>query len=188
MSLTLIKEDGTGKPDANSYAAVADGDAFHDGHLYASDWTGASTTTKEAALVMATRLIDAYYQFRGFKAHDTQALQWPREFARDDDASDSAGSLGLVAIWRRDEYFASDAVPTTVLNAAIETARELIKADRTEDPAGEGLVSLALTGTLAMTFDKSDRPPVIPHVAQAMLSKVGAFTGAGASMVRLVRT
>ena len=39
MSLTLIKEDGTGKADANSYASVADGDAYHDGHLYATAWT-----------------------------------------------------------------------------------------------------------------------------------------------------
>ena len=36
MALTLVKEDGTGKADANSYADVADGDSYHDGHLYAS--------------------------------------------------------------------------------------------------------------------------------------------------------
>src|SRR5678816_1654927 len=86
MALTLIKEDGSGLANANAYADVAEGDAYHEGHLYATDWTAASGATKAAALVMATRLIDAYYQFRGFKAHDAQALQWPREFARDDDA------------------------------------------------------------------------------------------------------
>ena len=42
MALTLIKEDGTGKSDANAYADAADGDAYHEGHLYASAWTGAS--------------------------------------------------------------------------------------------------------------------------------------------------
>jgi hypothetical protein len=35
MALTLIKEDGTGRTDANSYAAVADADSYFDGHLYA---------------------------------------------------------------------------------------------------------------------------------------------------------
>ena len=54
--LTLVKEDGTGKSDANSYASVADADAYHEGHLYASAWTGATTADKEKALVMATRL------------------------------------------------------------------------------------------------------------------------------------
>ena len=67
MALTLIKEDGTGKVDANSYASAADGDAYHEGHLYASAWTGATLANKEKALVMATRLIDGEYQFNGFK-------------------------------------------------------------------------------------------------------------------------
>lgn len=33
MALTLVKEDGSGLASANSYASVADGDAYHDGHL-----------------------------------------------------------------------------------------------------------------------------------------------------------
>ena len=42
MALTLIKEDGSGMADANCYADVADGDAYHEGHLYASAWTDAA--------------------------------------------------------------------------------------------------------------------------------------------------
>ena len=85
MALTLIKEDGTGRTDANSYATVAEGDAYFDAHLYPSAWTAATATTKAAALVMATRLVDSQYQFNGFRAHDTQALQWPRERCPDPD-------------------------------------------------------------------------------------------------------
>ena len=185
MPLTLIQEDGTGRADANSYAAVADGDAYHDGHLYATSWTSASSGTKAAALVMATRLIDSFYQFRGYKAHDAQALQWPREMARDDDALPLPGVSVLAP---RDEYFASDAVPTLLRDATIETARELIRANRTDDPDGEGLASLALTGMLSMTFDKGDRMPAIPHVAQAMLSKLGDYLKRTAGTVRLIRS
>jgi hypothetical protein len=185
MPLVLIKEDGTGKVDANSYAAVTDGDAYHEAHLYAADWAAASAGNKAVALVMATRLIDAHYQFRGFKTHDTQALQWPREFARDDDALRVSGIGGLMS---RDQYFNSAIVPKLLRDATIETARELIKADRTEAPDGEGLASMSLTGTLSMTFDKSDRPPVIPHVAQAMLTKLGEYLKRNTGVVRLVRT
>jgi hypothetical protein len=185
MALTLIKEDGSGKVDANSYADVAEGDAFHEAHLYATDWTGASVATKTATLVFATRLIDAHYQFRGFKAHDTQALQWPREFARDDDALRVSGIGGLMS---RSEYFTRDALPKLLRDATIETARELIKANRTEDPDGEGLASLSLTGTLSLMFDKRDRRPVIPHVAQAMLSKLGEYLNRSSGSTRLVRT
>ena len=78
MALVLVKEDGTGKPDANSYADVAGGDSYHDGHLYASAWTGATADKKAAALVMATRLIDSQFQFSGSRTSESQALQWPR--------------------------------------------------------------------------------------------------------------
>ena len=185
MALTLIKEDGTGSANANAYADVVEGDSYHEGHLYATEWTGASSPTKTAALVFATRLIDAHYQFRGFKSHDTQALQWPREFARDDDALRVSGIGGLMS---RSEYFDSDKVPTLLRDATIETARELIKANRTEDPDGEGLATLALTGTLSLTFDKRDRRPVIPLVAQSMLSKLGDYLNRTSGSVRLVRT
>jgi hypothetical protein len=185
MALTLIKEDGTGLANANAYADAAEGDAYHEGHLYATEWTSANGATKAAALVMATRLIDAYFQFRGFKAHDTQALQWPREFARDDDA---LSSPGVSVLTPRDEYFASNIVPKALRDATIETARELIKANRADDPDGEGVGSLTLTGTLNMTFDKKDRAPVIPHVAQAMLAKLGDYLKRNTGAVRLVRT
>ena len=185
MALTLIKEDGTGRADANSYADVAEGDSYHEAHLYATEWTGASAGTKAAALLFATRLIDAHYQFRGFKAHDVQSLQWPREFARDDDALRTRGIAGLS---QRDEYFDTNGIPKLLRDATIETARELIKANRTEDPDGEGLASMTLTGTLSLTFNKNDRRPVIPHVAQAMLSKLGDYLNRTSGSVKLVRT
>src|SRR5208282_989895 len=80
-----IKEDGTGKPDANAYADVADGDAYHAGHLYATAWTAATADQKAVALVMASRLIDLQYQFNGLRSVDSQALQWPRVNCLDPD-------------------------------------------------------------------------------------------------------
>ena len=77
MSLTLIKEDGSGLATANSYASAVDGDTYHDGHCYASTWTSATTANKEKALVMATRLIDASYQFNGWKRGRMQILLPP---------------------------------------------------------------------------------------------------------------
>ena len=93
MALTLVKEDGTGKVDANSYASVADGDAYFEGHLYATAWTAATSGTKAAALVMATRLVDTQVQFNGYRAHETQALQWPRERCPDPDRNLVTSSL-----------------------------------------------------------------------------------------------
>src|SRR3974377_514597 len=85
-ALTLIKEDGTSKPAANTSADLDDGEDYHAGHLYASAWTAASDDQKAVALVMATRLIDAEFQFNGTRTNAAQGLQWPRALCRDPDA------------------------------------------------------------------------------------------------------
>ncbi len=175
MPLTLVKEDGTGKAEANAYAAAADGDAYHDGHLYASAWTAATTANKEAALVFATRLIDSQFQFNGHRAHEDQALQWPREGCHDPDADGWAG--GTVA---------DSVVPKPVVDATCELARELLVQDRTSAPPGEGLKYFNDTGTQT-GYDKSDRRPIISHVAQAMLAKFGALISGRSGVARLVR-
>jgi len=195
MALTLIKEDGTGRTDANSYAAAADCDAYHDGHLYATAWTGATQAKKEAALVMATRLIDSQFQFNGFRAHSEQALQWPREKCPDPDASlVSVSVLG----WVGGNFVEPDLVPAAVVRATCEMARELLIADRTAAPAGEGIGATQTsqashTGTSgtssqsSITYSKSDTRPIISRVARAMLSKYGALVNGGSGAVRLVR-
>src|SRR5438093_6912314 len=166
MALVLVKEDGTGLANANSYASAADGDAYHLGHYYASVWTSATTGNKETALVMATRLIDASYQFNGFKKGSVQALQWPREGAIDPDRRDIRLS---VLENKLGPYFESDKIPKLLSDATCEMARELLTADRTLAPNGEGLKNMSLVGTLSFTFDKNDCPPAISHLAQSML-------------------
>ncbi|MEI7733501.1 MAG: DnaT-like ssDNA-binding protein [Verrucomicrobiota bacterium] len=130
MALTLTKEDGTGKADANAYADVADGDAYFEGHLYATLWTAATADQKAAALVMATRLIDAEMQFYGLKAVSGQALQWPRLNCPDPDGD--AESLGVVK---------NSVVPPPVICATCEMAQELMLVDRTAAPPGEGILT-----------------------------------------------
>src|SRR5512136_3481655 len=108
MALTLNKEDGTGMGEANSYADVADGDMYFEGHLYASAWTAASEDTKGAALIMATRLVDTQFQFNGYKAHEDQALQWPRERCPDPDRSFAHASTNVAPF-----SFVAEVVPAT---------------------------------------------------------------------------
>ena len=171
MPLTLIKEDGTGKADANAYASVADGDAYHAGHLYATAWTAASADNKAVALVMASRLIDAEFQFNGTRSVATQSLQWPRE-----DCPDPDGEVALP----------EDAVPKAVVAAACELARELILVDRTAAPPGEGLKYYNDAGKQT-GYDKSNTRPIIPAVVQALLTKYGALIKAKSGSVKLIR-
>jgi len=197
VALILIKEDGTGRVDANAYATAADGDGYFDGHLYATTWTAATTGNKEKALVFATRLIDSQFQFNGWRAHDQQALQWPRERCPDPDK-------GLITISVLVPFLGTfvepDLVPKAVVDATCEMARELLIADRTDTPPGEGIATQHTGHTDAgvggnapssdnstTVYSKSDTRPIISHVAQAMLAKVGALVSGGSGPVRLVR-
>jgi hypothetical protein len=144
---------------------------------------------------MATRLIDSMFQFNGFRAHSEQALQWPREKCPDPDASRlSVSVLG----WLGDDYVEPDCVPAAVMQAACEMARELLIADRTAAPPGEGIAAIQtseashsdISGTSrqsSTTYSKSDTRPIISRVAQAMLSKFGAPIGGRSGAVRLMR-
>lgn len=170
--LILVKENGSGLTTANSYASIADGDAYHEGHLYGSAWTGASTATKEAALVMATRVIDGCYQFNGFKVAADQALQWPRKQAFDADAGAD---------------FASDAIPAVLVNATCDLARELIKADTTDAVDGEGVSQLSIANSVFVQFAKKDSQEKVSPTAQLYLQKLGVYLGRQSGMVRLIR-
>jgi len=197
MALVIVKEDGTGKADANSYADVAVGDAYFEGHLYAPAWVAAAPGTKEKALVFATRLIDVQFQFYGTRANADQALQWPR---RDCPDPDEGGSVVTLVWWRADRCVAPDVVPKAVVQATCEMARELLIADRTAAPAGEGIQSERTSGytrdsvgsaessSASKTYSKTDSRPIITHVAQAMLAKYGSPISSGSGAVRLVRT
>ena len=175
MALTLIKEDGTGKADANSYATRAEGNAYHEGHVAASDWTAATDAQKEAALVMATRALDALFRFDGWKRTSAQALQWPR--MRCPDVEHAAGA----------DYLAEDVVPVCLRDAACELARQFLAEDRTADAEGIGLRSLSIEGALRMVFDPLRPKPVIPQFVQAMVARIGTYQGRRSGSVPLIR-
>jgi len=195
MALTLVKEDGTGLASANSYASVADGDAYFEGHLYATAWTAATSGTKAAALVMATRLVDTQFQFNGFRANEGQGLQWPRERCPDPDRIAVTSSLQSPVL---SSFVPRDEVPKPVASAVCEMARELLIVDRTAAPPGEGISSTQSSSAThdsaggsssqsSTTYSKEDTRPVMSRVAQAMLAKYGALIQGGSGSVRLVR-
>ena len=183
MSLTLIKEDGTGKPDANAYADLTDANAYHDGHLYASAWTAATDAQKSVALVMASRLIDAEYQFNGTRTTANQAMQWPRAMCPEPDNVHVPISVLLPIPY---DYVQYDTVPKAVVQATCEMARELLVVDRTAAPAGEGL-KYYNAGGIQTGYDKTDRRPVLSQVAQVMLAKYGSQISAKSGAVKLMR-
>lgn len=85
--MAFVVEDGTGKPDANSYASVEQADAYFSDRANTS-WTG-TLAQKQGALVQATDYIDARFgrYFSGtakYTENPPQSLQWPRAHVRDE--------------------------------------------------------------------------------------------------------
>jgi hypothetical protein len=184
MPVTLVKEDGTGLANANSYASAADGDAYHGKHLYASAWTAATTGNKEIALMMATRLLDACYQWNGFRRNNSQALQWPREACADPDRR----NVRFVALDTViGPFVENNVVPQVVIDAACELARLLLVADRTAEWDGQGYKQLVVVGALQITFDPSTAAQILPPLLRASLSKFGVLLFPGKGTAKLVR-
>jgi len=141
---------------ANAYCTVAEGNTYHDAHLYASDWTDADTDTKTIALIMATRLLDAQFAWTG-SVTDTvtpQALRWPR-----------------IGMYNRDDtVFDSDVLPQALKDATAEYARTLIAENLTADSdvAKQGL-SAFTAGSISLTFKGSVAARPIPDAVFALL-------------------
>ncbi len=77
--MALIVENGTGKDDAESYATVAEADAYHVSRGN-SAWANATELEKEIALRKGTEWIDLTFggRFSGWTPVLTQRLKWPR--------------------------------------------------------------------------------------------------------------
>lgn len=103
----LIVEDGTGLPDANSYASVADADNYLSVRPNYDAWD--NFENQENYLMWATRLLDQRATFYGYKQVANSALRWPRTGVVDRD--------GLAVPY--------DEVPLAIKHAVIEIAMHL---------------------------------------------------------------
>lgn len=121
MAITLVKEDGTGLANANTYADVADANAYLENTGRKDAWSAYSSAEKSAALVQGTDYLDQYYRsrFKGVRFSATQRLEWPRN-----EVYDELGNL----------VDAAD-IPEEVPNAAIEFAFEAAAGPLAPTPA-----------------------------------------------------
>lgn len=152
MALTLVSTPGAAN--ANSYEEVTDADAYFEARV-ALDPAWDEADSKEALLVMATRVIDAafrgqrtlvpgkdsYYRigrkWLGATASSTQRLAWPRIGLYHDNGA----------------AIAADEIPWELKEAVAEMAGQLGGTDRTldNDVAVQGITSVK-AGSVAVTF------------------------------------
>ena len=166
--MALVLDATPGSSTANSYATRAQGDTYHEAHIYATAWTGATAATKDAALVWATRILDEQVLWYGSKRVLLGALRWPRSGVEDRDGI----NLDF------------DTIPQFLINATAELARSLIDSDRTAEPQrGMGRLKVDV---IEIEYDRSDRAPVLPPAVIALVDFYGEVRSPGTA--KLVRT
>lgn len=62
----------------NCYVSRSAADSYFSDRIQSSSWSTASDTTKDAALITASSMIDNEYQFIGQAISASQGLAWPR--------------------------------------------------------------------------------------------------------------
>ncbi len=153
--MSLVLDATVGSASANAYCTRAEADAYHLARVHSDDWTSATTTDKDAAIVMATRLLDSMYEWDLFPVNTTQALQWPR--------------AGIPAANKLRAILPTE-IPVELKNATAEFARQLIVEDRSldNDVETQGLTSLR-AGSVALTFKNDVNAKIVPDAVVFLL-------------------
>ena len=128
--------------DAESYASVAEADAYLADNPYASGWSVASQARKEWALRSTGRLIDAVPgAWTGAASTAEQAMGWPR-----------TGMLN-----RNGYAIASGEIPVALKNAQIEYARQMLDTDltATNEITAKNITKIK-AGPVELSFKEND--------------------------------
>lgn len=177
--MALIAEDGSSKPDANSYISLEDADAYH-ALRGNTDWEFLNDEVRIACLVRATDFLTQEYRssWKGARTTATQALDWPRAGVVIEDLSGPSFQFGYGRF-----QVAYNVVPTEVKNACAElglraSIQALVK-DQTRAVISETV------GPISIVYDKSS-PQQTKYSAVAMMLE--PYLKSNGAMVKLSRT
>ena len=157
-----------GAPDANSYVSLAEAVAYAASTTgpAAAAWLDLSPDKQAQSLITAARRLDEE-DYAGRKAKYSQALQWPRVGARDEDG----------------RPIPSSTVPRVVRAAQIEIAMSYGEGD----PYGGGELdgySAVKVGPISIDLRDGAKPGALPDQVRRLLRHV---LRTGGSTMRLVR-
>jgi hypothetical protein len=161
--ISLIPEDGTARPDANTYASLPTAEVYFGTRPRWSPWPPLTEDEKAQHLIHATRILDACVAWHGERVSSAQALAWPRVLS-DLDAAE---------------------IPPAIVTATCELALALIGQDLTADPAAAGFKSLEV-GPLKIEPSPAALP-TLPRFVRDLIAPYGVPRGAS-NNAKLLRT
>lgn len=133
----MALETTPGLATSDSYATLAEAEAYFLNRLHGDVWAQKDDVEKEAALRWAAILLDAAFQWTGSATDDVQALSWPR--------------TGMLS--KNGYPLAENVVPVQIKYAQIELANALLIEDRTADSTISRLgISALSVGPISLDF------------------------------------
>lgn len=156
-----------GAPNANSYVTVAEADAYFDDTFGKPLWEPLDADTKSLLVITASRTLDQYIKWIGWKTDPDQGMEWPRS------GTD----------------FDVDVIPTKVKYATYELAYYLVENNGISF-ASQSVDSVKV-GPVAVDFTEYATDAGIPSFIENLLAELGSPILVGdrtVRMARLVRT
>lgn len=139
---------------SSSYLSEEDALSYFATRLHSTLWE--DFEDKQSALITATRLLDQWVKWQGYKNDENQALDWPRQDVVDEN----------------DFWIPSDIIPVKVKNACCELAYSMLAEDRTAENDMKGFKEIKV-GSLKLVADKSDAASAIPDTVWMALGHLG---------------
>ena len=157
-----------GSADANSYVTTTEANTYFSDRAHASAWE--DFDEPDQLLIIASRQLDWYVDWKGVVASNTQGMDWPRTGVYDE----------------TDVEYDSDVIPTKVKIAVYELALSSIKGDRMEDDSLAGL-SEVQAGSLRIKADNSVHATTPDAIPKKIWKIISGLYIRSASVVRLIR-
>lgn len=166
-----------GAANANAYATITEGNTYFESHPYPTTWENAGDDEKCRALVMATKMLNAWFEWAGTQSSMAQALPWPRRGVLKPNVSEYAGTGSVPHEWNEPSFailIPSNEIPAQVREATIELASALLASNRQADSDVEtqGIESLT-AGPVSLTFKTGVMAKPIPDAVMVLASQVG---------------
>jgi len=168
--MSLVVEDGTGKPDAESYISVAEADAYHEAQGNTAWDDIASDVLKEQALRRAMRYLEGQYglAWKGTRLYQLQALSWPR-----------------YDVFVDGYTLYTDVIPQDIKNAQAELALRTPTSDEQLAADLDQTVMSEKVGPIAVTYAEGSSGVVRYRLVDLMLNKY--TTGGAGNQFKIVR-
>ncbi|HMF88748.1 MAG TPA: DnaT-like ssDNA-binding protein [Gemmatimonadaceae bacterium] len=158
---------------ANAYVTLAVADQYHlDRPAVGATWADASSDSKTAAILWATKLLDSpsnWIWSEGYPTTPTQALLWPR-----------AGVIKRNG-W---EYVPDSAVPIEVQHATAEYARQLLVSDMAgnSDVETQGIKQIT-ADVVTLIFKDGVKPKPVPDTVVYLIPTHWGYPAGRAPLV-----